>query len=378
MTMCDADAAPLPPVPDNYKMATSLVPETLLALIKDERYIQQCQTLLKASLEKLGLADNISSLGLAWLLYSLLVVRRAGKTLGMEFTGLRTSATKSNRNRLWWTMALTACSSMAIHYYMFRVDPQQQQQQENLRGSARRRFHEQQRRVMMARASSCNNNLDGMLTKTAAKRHQPRRDLLKKLREFLLETIHEISTASSQAGGPHALPGTSMTFAKWLLKLHLAHFCWTGRFPSWLYRLDGVPNLEGDRANHRPNLLANKPESHKLIAMLITLRAMGEAVKWCGCHVAEWIVRRQRRQQKEEIGKDSTSLTTTRPLSTTTTSTVCAICRLPRIHSAVPSTCGHVFCWSCLQQAVASKQECPLCRAKCRRQDVLMLYQYSK
>jgi peroxin-10 len=52
---------------------------------------------------------------------------------------------------------------------------------------------------------------------------------------------------------------------------------------------------------------------------------------------------------------------------------------MDRHHPAAPSSCGHVFCWNCLMQWVSTvRPQCPLCRAPCRPQDVLPLYNYEQ
>ena len=56
----------------------------------------------------------------------------------------------------------------------------------------------------------------------------------------------------------------------------------------------------------------------------------------------------------------------------------CGICMNPRKHSAAPIACGHVFCWSCLHNWVATmRPECPLCRAPSRTQEIIALQSYS-
>jgi hypothetical protein len=40
-------------------------------------------------------------------------------------------------------------------------------------------------------------------------------------------------------------------------------------------------------------------------------------------------------------------------------------------------SCGHICCWNCLNQWVINvRPECPLCRAPCKRQEIILLHQY--
>jgi peroxin-10 len=50
----------------------------------------------------------------------------------------------------------------------------------------------------------------------------------------------------------------------------------------------------------------------------------------------------------------------------------CTLCLEPMRDPSV-TTCGHVFCWTCIQDWVQEKAECPLCRQSVRAQKVLPL-----
>lgn len=50
----------------------------------------------------------------------------------------------------------------------------------------------------------------------------------------------------------------------------------------------------------------------------------------------------------------------------------CTLC-LEALKDPSVTTCGHVFCWSCIQDWCREKPECPLCRQACLAQHVLVL-----
>jgi len=312
-------------------MSETIVPETLLALAKDDRYLRKCSELLSRVLNSVGLEHHGSVSGWALLLYSLLVVKRTNQTLGMEFMGLKSIA---SNHALWRTMAIVGLLKVALNY----------SQNNGLRGQERIRFHQEQRRAMLARSSG----VDVQSTTSYWKR----------ITEFLQKTMVELSNID-ESPGPHAVLSSSTTsIASWIVKLHLAHYCWTGKWPSFWFT--GVSKLSSTRSN----TIANKPDTHRWVAVMIGLQAAGGALAWITNHIPH--------QDQANTVVSPTDI----ELSSSSSSSLCFICRLPRISPAAASSCGHVFCWNCLYQWTTKKQECPLCRSPCRPQDIIALYNY--
>lgn len=336
--------------------SSSGVSETLLALAKDERYLRKCRVIVAKALDSAGwlttLDEGLSASGVTLLLYALLVVRRNHRTFGMEFLGLTTS----KRKALWVGMAMAGILNVVLDSLF--TEPRDKH---DLRGTARIRFHQEQRRAMLARSTD-DVHTTTIVTSPATPTHWKRvKDLL---RTALLEWSNETTP------GPHALPGAPLTGAGWVMKLHLAYYCYTGRWPSWLHRLAGISEFSATRSA----VIATQPppNSHRVVAMMIGLRAVGGICRYVANQAAERIWDTEPSLSSFPRVEEPPKAVTT----TTTTAQLCFICQLPRVSSAASSTCGHVFCWKCLYQWTVRQQECPLCRTACRPQDIIALYNY--
>jgi hypothetical protein len=147
-------------VPEEDNSSPDLVPETLLALAKDSRYIRQCQDLL-TSIFRQGHDDDDATNFWWWssaLLYVTLVVIPKKKTLGMQFVGLQHAAPTSRwQERIGkfvvaagWAVWMRSCIQWERRSLQ---DNREEQRHESLRGAARQYYFEQQRRAMMQRAS---------------------------------------------------------------------------------------------------------------------------------------------------------------------------------------------------------------------------------
>lgn len=144
-----------------------LVPETLLALAKDSRYIRQCQELLTSIFRQ---RDDVDETYFWWwsaLLYATLVVVRKKKTLGMEFVGLQHAPTSRWQERIGklvvaagWALWMRHCIQWERRYLQ---NNREEQRHERLRGAARQYYFEQQRRAMMQRASRASGGDDGQV-----------------------------------------------------------------------------------------------------------------------------------------------------------------------------------------------------------------------
>lgn len=53
----------------------------------------------------------------------------------------------------------------------------------------------------------------------------------------------------------------------------------------------------------------------------------------------------------------------------------CPLCFCEACNATV-TTCGHIFCWICIGQALVARSQCPLCRTPCEPHEVVRLFQY--
>ncbi|KAK1745216.1 peroxisome biogenesis factor 10 [Skeletonema marinoi] len=303
-----------------------------------------------------------------------------------------------------------------------------------LRGSARRRLFLEQRRRMM---NSSNDNQRSPLfasedsgdnegTNTVQQNEVQRNNAslsetsenttalaqrwnqLSRLSWEITRRISNAITSTPKTYGSIESQDKYTNIIKWLLRLHLAVFYWSGVYPTITHRIAGAKIHDGA-------IVANRP-SYKPIAALIFLQAASALLQTAASASIEvahklqiayfrWNRRGstqgQRRISFNETeseraeyldlvearvpGIDSSSkesMTFSKKKSKSSKASEshhpCGICLNERIHSAAPSKCGHVFCWNCILHWVVNvREECPLCRASTRPQDVVPLYNYA-
>jgi hypothetical protein len=205
--------------------------------------------------------------------------------------------------------------------------------------------------------------------------------------------LQSATQALNQPEGPHSLENQQETSVSrisvltWLLRLHLAHFCFTGKYPTILHRLLRLDHATTDNGKTPIDF---RPQTNRAVALLIGFQSSATFARF----VLNWVAKRVAEYMESRQGSSSTrpspsSLTQTvfkyhhqnnnRKKVKSKSGSVCGICRLERDHPAAPISCGHVFCWSCLYQWISTVQKaCPLCRSSCRTQDILPLYNYEQ
>jgi hypothetical protein len=220
------------------------------------------------------------------------------------------------------------------------------------------------------------------------------------------------------------------TMAMWLVRLHLAQYLVTGKFPTILHRILRLELRNDTTTRATPSSsrrVVFQPNINRIIAGLILLQASGTLVgitcNWFARRTADLLLLYRNRSS---ISSSSSSAKNTTGLqiedesqyfvgntlseyfsagegdrdedrnsvvvkngdtftykngsgNNNSTTTTCAICRADRKHPAASISCGHVCCWSCLNQWVTNvRPECPLCRSPCRPQNIMALYHYEQ
>lgn len=198
------------------------------------------------------------------------------------------------------------------------------------------------------------------------------------------------AVAAAPPEGPHGLTRntngatqSAFSMGMWLIRLHLAHYCITGRYPSWLHRFAG---LEVERNAGDTPRIPSRPTTVRMVGAVIGVQAAATLFRHTANTLSHWMA--DRLEQNAAANNDNIEsrpsvfpTSTDKEVSSTTTkeSSTCAICSMPRSHPAAPSSCGHVCCWNCLMQWVSVvRPECPLCRTPCRPQDIICLYDYEQ
>lgn len=315
---------------DNNSRET-IVPEVLLALVKDSRYIELCQSLLTDVLSPFSsnLKHPDTTLCAASILYATTVVLRTGRSLGMEACGLSFQQKKWHS---WSALVMTALWVHALKRWSSNINNTSSRmasveddnssvinennngdtsspfpiglnhlgsQEESLRGDARRRFHQEQQQAMRLRASqlegdadqSGNNSTQQQRTTTSNNTtpNTAETSLLsvarwkKRVFESLRSLVvprgpHVISdpnfnddTLLSQDGqNQQQRSDGSLTLAvTWALRLHLALFAMGGKYPTWLHRVWGLSITQQERGR-----LAERPSTIRSVGMVIVLQGV--------------------------------------------------------------------------------------------------------
>lgn len=371
------------------------------------------------------------------ILYAITVVRRLRRTAGMEVVGLEyTDSNKRDRHKIVWGAVVSACSAGVLQVCSSWAAARKKRRLqssttssnplmnlERLTGVSRRQIFEQQRQAMFQRAVTANAaNVAGQdqTPKTVASQKGSTSTTVTPRSKFsysllwsrVMEALADSSWASASMNGPHEIVqpnGTTTTTTtqpsnaavrvlQWILRLHLALFCWNGRFPNVWHRLvwkNQTPLQVSGQHRNQP-LVENCYSSAvpRVVGLLILAQVAGTALQTISRHwVHRWVeasLLQQVPQQgpRSSIRFDTDSWTdASAPLpkypfqqhhhQQLRQSPTCAICRQPRRFPACSIHCGHVFCWNCWQQWIETTvPACPLCRRPCRANEVMLLQNY--
>ena len=111
--------------------------------------------------------------------------------------------------------------------------------------------------------------------------------------------------------------GKLYTIAFWLVRLNLAHFLLTGKYPTVVHRLLGLQprreqSIVGTTSEPKTTIL-DRPNTHRIIASLILLQASLSLVKgtsnWLTGRIAKFLEARNVARQRRIDQTDNTQLT---------------------------------------------------------------------
>jgi len=529
-----AAALSTPPPSQSMSSSSNIIPESLLSLAKDERYIYQCQNLLEQVMESFSFLfynnssdSNSDNSGgneeerrlvlkrrtwlMSYLLYALLVVIPDGKTLGMDALSLQyhligqsngngTTAitTRINqlalRNRLMAMMLFTVGGGWVLDRLLVELKRRSTSRgngasnnnpsltgptplsiassntnnnNEHLRGQDRREQFERLRRQMLERSNRLSNNQqasdrsgnDG--NHPVSNQHHRQDDhqsatliisrnrFYDRVQNWTQQVSRSLLDALFYTEGPHQVTHANTTdnnnnntlwdgisssntnidsysLARWLVRLHLAQYLISGKYPSWIHRFFGLTmepksqNNQQQQQQQSSSVIPIRPDnSHRIVALLIVLQASSSLIRrvWNGTaeSMADFLEQRRRRQRsqrqqqepgaefrrqqfqqsmaqyfdEEDIKQHNTNKKKSEQgnfadvkIDTDDSCNdhhhLCTICRTRRDYPAASVNCGHVCCWDCLMNWVTNvRSECPLCRTPCEPQDIMILHEYA-
>lgn len=406
------------------------IPDALLAVAKDRRYIDTLESLISRTLSPYFVTDNTDAVAamqpeislFSRALYAVILIKE-GSSIGFGHLGLGYPQ-HSARSRVFailYTLSFyiieragrNGWSELGKIRSPFSSSRQlgsmNAVQREQLRGEDRRRIYEEMRQRMLRGSTGTNNDDDGRVQAISARNgnvynqeavtdESPiTRIALKILRgmstAFKMKSPipHELgvnNTVGNEGDGQNISPQIDRLVGlfKWLMRINVALFYANGKYPSILHRLCGLQIGRGDMKNI--NIAAQRPAYNAIGVMIIGQGIVKLAQAIVEVSVDAWYSRMQSRSVRsvsskieamvpsyETSSKNEHLMAINTSLNATAT---CGICMNERKHSAASKGCGHVFCWHCIQHWIATvRHECPFCRAPTRPQDVVLLYNYA-
>ena len=149
-------------------------------------------------------------------------------------------------------------------------------------------------------------------------------------------------------------------------RLNISAFFLGSAFYHLSKRLTGIKYAQLDAFGERGGLAAPSSSSYKLLGTVCLVNAAAAT-----CHTA-WSKRRS--------AKVSHPLSRARPekgaSSPASAVRSCVLCLDAMQSPSCCSTCGHVFCWTCILESLAVNAECPLCRVRTEPRQVVALMNY--
>ena len=148
-------------------------------------------------------------------------------------------------------------------------------------------------------------------------------------------------------------------------RLNISAFFLGNAFYHLSKRLTGIEYAQLDAFGERGGLAA--PSSYKLLGTVCLVNAAAAI-----CHTA-WSKWRSAKVSNPLSRARNTDMGTSSPASSARS---CVLCLDGMQSPSCCSTCGHVFCWTCIMESLAVNAECPLCRVRTEPRQVVALMNY--
>lgn len=420
---------------NRYRQSLSSLVSTLIAPYLNISPIPSSRRTVQAENDSSGeLNDHLKpEISLLVRVIHAVVMAKEGKSLGLEYVGLGYTKKMSHRLRIFVALYILC------PYILERVSrkgwndlrqvklslftrlmkgSQTHLEREHLRGKDRRTLHEESRQRMLERAriaeethvneeiihihKDSSSMIPGSQQKGGHRTNIPLTSFRQRVRLLLVRALEQMQVAREfRFPTPHGSSNTNSDgielenldnrrsadrlggFFKWIIRLNLALFYVNGKYPSLLHRLSGLGIQNKDQ---KVNVKAEMVQ-YNTIGLMIIGQSLAKLVQALAEISLNYFYARKRRVLEAQNmllntnniddvvdSREEQSLN----LVTTFNPVNCGICMNPRKHSAAPVACGHVFCWSCLHNWVATvRPECPLCRAPSRTQEIIALHSYS-
>lgn len=388
----------------------NIVPDSLLALSKDERYISHISSLISKCFtssddeEQETVSTFMPEINLlARTIFASYVVREK-TSIGLSYMGLGYNA----ESRVLYFYGILFCLApyfveragangwkemkdiLARFNSAAETEPNVKKDREKLKGQERRKAFEESRRRMLETGGSKHQNL--LASKTTKTSHVGRPKLADRVCQLFWKVMQKmamVDMSNSVAFGLHdsqtdntnhqnslnsASSNKLSNILGWILRLHIALFYASGKYPNFIHRISGlqVKKISNfDIVSHRPDF--------KIISLMIFTQFGAKIVKFLTkILIQQYLERSIRLQQSEQSIEAVVPSANSHSTPTfSSKSTNCGICMHTRKYPAAPTGCGHVFCWRCLQHFISTvRPECPLCRCATSPQEIILLQNY--
>lgn len=176
---------------------------------------------------------------------------------------------------------------------------------------------------------------------------------------------------------------------KWLMRVNSGLYQLNGYYPSVIHRITCLTIDKYDSISTK--IIAHLPRYHT-VGLLILLDSFSKLTQGATLFFLDrWyesisskvsnLQNVRHRSRSATPGVFESAVTSMRKRysewNSASEEVCCVICMNPRQSSAASTGCGHVFCWCCIHQWIATvRQECPLCRKPCTHQQVISLRNY--